>query len=78
MSVATNIKTIRQMQGMSQQDLADIIGVTQSYISIYESGMRTPGNETLQKIAGGLGVSVELLKAETLKVTAKAIKAKKD
>lgn len=72
MSIATNIKTIRQMRGMSQEDLANVMGVTQEYISIYESGKRIPKEKTLQKIADGLGVSVGLLKAKTLEVTARA------
>lgn len=70
MSIGSNIKTIRQIKGMSQEDLADAMGVTQAYISIYECGQRKPGEDVLNKIAKELGVSADLLKSETLAITA--------
>ena len=36
----TNIKAVRLKRGMSQQELADAIGVTKSTISKYEKGQK--------------------------------------
>ena len=52
----TNIKAVRLKRGMSQQELADAIGVTKSTISKYEKGQREPKYNVLRGIAAALGV----------------------
>ena len=52
----TNIKAVRLRRGMSQQELADAIGVTKSTISKYEKGQREPKYNVLRGIAAALGV----------------------
>lgn len=51
----TNIKAVRLKRGMSQQELADAIGVTKSTISKYEKGQREPKYNVLRGIAAALG-----------------------
>ena len=57
-SIGDRIRETRVNKGMTQQQVADSIGVTYQNISQYERGLRTPKNETLIKIADALGVSV--------------------
>ena len=59
------IKELRQLNKVSQGDLAKITGLTRQAISYYENGKREPKNETLQKLAEYFGVSVTYIKGET-------------
>ncbi|MFZ5569404.1 MAG: helix-turn-helix domain-containing protein [Thermodesulfobacteriota bacterium] len=52
------IKTIRQKQGLSQKELASMIGVTPSTISQVESNLIYPSLPALFKMAENLSVSV--------------------
>ena len=45
----------RKAAGLRQADLAEMTGVTQSYLSMLESGERTPGLKVLCRLAGALG-----------------------
>lgn len=55
------IKKIRKRYGLSQVELAELIGVTQATISLYETGKRNINMETAQKIAIALEVSLDEL-----------------
>lgn len=67
MTVSEKIQEARSKAGLTQQQLADKLGVSQQYIGNYESGKRYPKIQTLQKIADALGVSVtEFLGGELL------------
>ena len=57
-SIGIRIKEIRIKKGLTQQQVADSIGVTYQNISQYERGLRIPKNETIIKIADALGISV--------------------
>ena len=56
--VGTRIKKIREAQGISQPELAEMVGLTPSRISQYEQGQRKPKPPLLKSIADALGVSV--------------------
>lgn len=45
------LKELRMKKKITQEDLGDHLGFRDSTISQYESGKRTPDNETLVKIA---------------------------
>ena len=45
------IKNQRERNNMTQSELADKLGVSQSMIALYESGKRTPSVDTLIIIA---------------------------
>ena len=49
-----NLKTIRKARKMTQKELADIVGVSESSISQYESGTKSPSFEVALKIAEAL------------------------
>ena len=55
---------IRKEKNISQQELADMIGVNQGCISMYENGQRSPRLEIAAKIAAALGVTVDDLIGE--------------
>lgn len=52
------IAALRGERGMTQTELAAIVGVKSAYISQIESGVRTGSWEVLCNIADALGVSV--------------------
>jgi len=60
-SVAENIKKARSHAGLTQKQLAEKIGATETTISYYESKTRTPRIEQLSRIAEVLGVTVDNL-----------------
>jgi transcriptional regulator with XRE-family HTH domain len=52
------IASLRERRGLSQGELADAAGITQSTISRMERGQAQPDAFTLTRLAGALGVSV--------------------
>ena len=54
-----NLKHIREKRGMTQQELADAVGVCQGSIGNYESGFRYPNSEKLKKLSSVLQCSVD-------------------
>ena len=50
------LRRYRDVAGLSQQELADNIGIAKSYISSLELGYRAPHLNLLVKIAQALGV----------------------
>ena len=42
---ADRLKTLREQRGETQQDLADLLGITKNAVSGYERGVRRPAGE---------------------------------
>ena len=61
---AENLKYFRKRAGLTQQELADKIGVSRSTIGMYESAEREPDFETLEAIADVLNVNMSILLGE--------------
>lgn len=59
--MANRIRELRAEKNISQQKLADEIGVTRQAISLFEKGERDPKLETWIKLADYFGVSVGYL-----------------
>lgn len=55
------LKDLREQKGLSQAELANIVGVSQGVISQYERGDRKPTNEIHSKLSKALGVSMDEL-----------------
>lgn len=55
------LKKLRLQENLTQQELADKIGVAFSTISMYERGQREPGFETLELIADFFNVDMNYL-----------------
>jgi len=56
MSVAENIRKLREEAGYTQKQLAEIIQVKEPYISAMERGQRRPGKKILPLLCDALGV----------------------
>lgn len=52
---------LRKRAGMTQQDLAEILGLSKSMISMYERGERHPSYEMLEAIADSFNVDMDFL-----------------
>ena len=62
--VGRNIKYYRLLKKMSQEALAQAVGVGKMAISNYESGKRNPDYNTSRKLANALGVTLGMLLAQ--------------
>ena len=66
------LRRYRDARGLSQQELADSVGISKSYISSLELGYRAPNLNLLVKLAQALevrpGVSVDAMVEEAEKV----------
>ena len=56
-----NIRNLRKAYGETQKELGNIIGVTDTTISMYESGSNVPDMDTLQTIAEHYRITVDEL-----------------
>jgi len=50
MKTATHIRTLRKQAGLTQQQLADKLGIAKARISEWENGKVEPGYSTVIKI----------------------------
>jgi transcriptional regulator with XRE-family HTH domain len=57
------VRAIREERGISQVELANSTGLTQSWISHIERGARNPSWSNVVRLAAGLGVGVAELAA---------------
>lgn len=55
------LRELRKSKGISQQLLANTIGVSRSTVAMWETDGSQPDNETLAKLADYFGVSVDFL-----------------
>ena len=60
-NVGKMISTIRRERGISQIELAELVGMSKQAISNYERGLREPDYVTLEAIADVLNVPVSML-----------------
>lgn len=51
MSIADNIRRLREDHGLTQQELGDIAGVTDKAVSSWEAGLREPRMGAIQRMA---------------------------
>lgn len=61
-------KGLRVDRGLTQQELADRLGITKSTVSMYERGNRTPNFEIAEQITNFFGVDLKYLMGSTDKV----------
>ena len=55
-TIGENIKTFREARGLSQSELAELIGKKQGTICNWELGRRDPGTDNLKKLAAVLDI----------------------
>jgi transcriptional regulator with XRE-family HTH domain len=60
--LSTMVKELRAKRGLSQRELAKMVGISDVYITLLETGQRkNPSLAILKKIAKALGVPVTTL-----------------
>ena len=60
MTIGQTIREIRRAYGITQHQLAVACGINDSTVRKYESGVLTPKPVTIEKLAKGLGVDVNV------------------
>jgi len=60
-AIGTRIKAAREKAGMTQEDLAAVLEMSPTHISVIERGVKAPKLETFIKIANALKVSSDTL-----------------
>lgn len=58
--VAREVYNLRTRKGLSQRELAELVGTTQSAIARLEGGAISPRLPTLDRIAAALGVELQV------------------
>ena len=58
---AERIRNLRIEKRMTQQELGNIVGLTSTGISYWESGKAIPNFETMSKLSNYFGVSIDYL-----------------
>ncbi len=61
MSFDKNLLQLRKSRGLTQDQMADLIGIHVTSIKTYESGKTQPSLDALKKIVGTFGVSADEL-----------------
>ena len=63
--LAFNIKARRKAQGLTQENLAEMVNTASTYIAMIESGKRTPSFKMIERIADILKLdAIELFSAK--------------
>lgn len=63
--VSMRIKDLRTKRGLSQKDLADMLGISKSVMSSYENSIHLPPYDILIRIANIFSVSCDYLLGNT-------------
>ena len=61
MRVGLNLQALRRARGLSQEELAHLANIHQTYLSGVERGKRNPSIVVLNRIAAAMQVDVEEL-----------------
>ena len=56
--IGDNVKLLRNIRGLTQKDLAELVDVAPGTLAHIEKGTRNPSLEMLYKLADALSVSV--------------------
>lgn len=78
LSLGGRVRFLRQQRGMTLDQLAQVTGLTKSYLSKVERGLSVPSISTALKIAGSFRMSVGQLIGEEQDATAVCVTRKGD
>lgn len=62
------LQRLRQRQGLSQSQLAEMLGVTRTHVSRMERGEKIPNIAMLLKISNIFGVTTDLLIRDEIEI----------
>jgi transcriptional regulator with XRE-family HTH domain len=60
MNYGRAVRTVRAAKGLSQKELAEMVGKDASYLSLIESGRREPSSKVIESLAGALRIPPHL------------------
>ena len=60
-AIGARIKAARERVHLTQEQLAEIIDISPTHVSVIERGVKTPKLDTFVRIANALGVSTDAL-----------------
>lgn len=69
MSIGKNIKVLRERSGMSQNDVAKLLGVTDKAVSTWENDRRIPRIGQIEKLCAMFGVKKSQLLEDNLRAS---------
>lgn len=72
-NLGQRIKAAREDRGLTQEQLAENVGLSPMHISVIERGVKPPKLDTFVRIANALGVSADLLLQDSVENTAKVV-----
>nr|WP_321451465.1 helix-turn-helix transcriptional regulator [uncultured Carboxylicivirga sp.] len=61
MKIGNSIKELRKEKGVKQIDLAQLSGISQTYLSQIEKGLKKPKLDALEKISKALDIPLPVL-----------------
>ena len=65
-AIGARIKEAREARGLTQEQLAEIVSLSTTHISVIERGVKGPRLETFVQIANALGVTADSLLLDVL------------
>ena len=71
--VGSRIKTARENKKLTQEELAAMVDLSPTHISVIERGVKSPKLETFVRIANALGVSADSLLIDVVENSTKGI-----
>ena len=71
-AIGARIKAARERVHLTQEQLAEIIDISPTHMSVIERGVKTPKLDTFVRIANALGVSTDALAQIVRQLAAKA------
>jgi len=60
-AIGARIKAARERAHLTQEQLAEIVDISSTHMSVIERGVKTPKLDTFVRIANALGVSADAL-----------------
>jgi transcriptional regulator with XRE-family HTH domain len=64
-AVGKKIRELRAARGLTQQQLANLVDVTVTAVSMWENGVRVPYLETASRLADVLGCTIDEIAGRT-------------
>lgn len=60
-AIGNRIKIMRERANLTQEQLAELVDISPTHMSVIERGVKTPKLDTFVRIANALGVSADVL-----------------
>ncbi len=72
-AIGSRIRAARDRKGLTQEDLAELVELSSSHISVLERGVKPPKLDTLVNIANALDVSADTLLQDVVDHSAEGV-----